>query len=505
MKQLDRQSLQQWEEFRQNLIKATAVNINETESERVKRVARLEANPEEWFAYYFPNYYKCKPAGFQVKATRRLLKHERWYEVRAWSRELAKSTRSMFEVLYLAMTGKIRNVLLISNSQDNAIRLLTPFRINLESNHRIINDYGEQQMPGSWEEAEFVTRSGVAFRALGAGQSPRGSRNEDSRVDFILVDDIDTDEECRNVRIINQKWQWIEQALMPTVSISNSYRILFNGNIIAKDCCITRAMKKANHVDVVNIRDKYGRSTWPEKNSESDIDTFLSMVSYSSAQKEFFNNPIVEGSVFKELIWDKVPPLSRFRYLVAYGDPSPSNNKLSQSSYKCVVLVGVLEGTFYIIKCFLDHVTNSQFIEWFYDIHDYVGGYTHLYCFIESNSLQSPFFEQVLSPLSVEIGKIRKHFLFISPDERKKPDKFTRIEGTLEPLNRAGRLVFNINERSNPHMQRLEEQFKAVEPQLGASLDGPDAVEGAVWIANSKQLAMAPIRIGKKPINQKRY
>lgn len=505
MKQLDRQSLQQWEEFRRNLIKATSVNINESEVERVKRIAQLEANPEEWFAYYFPNYYKCKPAGFQVRATRRLLKNNRWYEVRAWSRELAKSTRSMFEVLYLAMTGKIRNVLLISNSQDNAIRLLTPFRINLESNHRIINDYGDQQMPGSWEGAEFVTRRRVAFRALGAGQSPRGSRNEDSRVDFILVDDIDTDEECRNTRIINQKWQWIEQALMPTVSISGSYRILFNGNIIAKDCCITRAMQKAMHVDVVNIRDSKGKSSWPAKNSEEDVDRFLSLVTYSSAQKEFFNNPITEGTIFKEMRWDKVPPLSRFKFLVAYGDPAPSNRENRDNCYKFVGLIGQLDGYFYVIKCFLDHVTNAAFIQWFYDLEEYVAGKTQLYCYIENNSLQDPFYEQVLYPLVIDIGRKKGHYLFISPDERKKPDKFTRIEGTLEPLHRSGRLILNVNEKTNPHMQRLEEQFKAVDPQLNSHVDGPDGVEGAVWIANMKQISLAPIKVGEKWLNPKRY
>jgi len=505
MKLTDKQSLQQWEEFRQNLIRSTSVDTNESEIERAKRIAQLEANPEAWFAYYFPNYYRCKPAKFHIRATHRILANDRWYEVRAWSRELAKSARSMFEVLYLALTGKIRNVLLVSNSEDNAIRLLNPLRINLESNQRIINDYGNQKTVGQWEEGEFVTPNGVSFRALGAGQSPRGTRNEESRVDFILIDDLDTDAECRNKRIIDQKWQWVEQALMPTVSISNSYRILFNGNIIAKDCCITRAMQKANHVDVINIRDKQGKSVWPEKNTEADIDRFLSLVSYSSAQKEYFNNPVTEGAVFKELRWDNVPSLSKFRYLVAYGDPAPSNKENRDSCYKFVGLVGMLEGTFYIIRCYLDHVTNARFIEWFYEIYDYVAGRTHLYFYIENNSLQDPFFEQVLSPLVVEIGKQRSHFLCISPDERKKPDKYTRIEGTLEPLNRAGRLIFNIEERSNPNMQRLEEQFKAVDPQLSTHTDGPDGVEGAIWIANSKQLAMAPIRIGKKPVNQKRY
>lgn len=184
----DRQALINWEEYRLNLSRSTAIDTSETEAERLKRIASLEADSEAWFAYYFPNYYKSKPAKFHVKATKRLLKNERWYEVRAWSRELAKSTRSMFEVLYLSLTGQIKNVLLVSNSLDNAERLLTPFRINLESNNRIKNDYGDQQNIGQWEAVEFTTKKGVSFRAIGAGQSPRGTRNESYRVDFLLID-----------------------------------------------------------------------------------------------------------------------------------------------------------------------------------------------------------------------------------------------------------------------------------------------------------------------------
>ena len=179
----------------------------------------------------------------------------------------------MMEISKLALTKKIRNVLLISNSADNAERLLLPFMANFEENQRIIQDYGQQKKPGAWETGEFTCMSGCSFRAIGAGQSPRGTRNKNFRPDFILVDDIDTDEECRNPERIKTKWKWLEEALIPTMSVSGNYRILFNGNIIAPDCCIKRAIEKATelkakgigHVDIINIRGKDGLSVWPEK------------------------------------------------------------------------------------------------------------------------------------------------------------------------------------------------------------------------------------------------
>jgi hypothetical protein len=157
-----------------------------------------------------------------VKASNRLLDPDkiRWYEVRTWSRGLAKTTRAMMEFFKLAMTGRIRNTLIISNSYDNAERLSMPFKINLESNSRLINDYGIQERIGNWEDGEFITRKGWSIRAIGAGQSPRGTKNEEVRPDSILFDDMDTDEECRNPERIDTKWAWIEKAVIPTVDIS---------------------------------------------------------------------------------------------------------------------------------------------------------------------------------------------------------------------------------------------------------------------------------------------
>lgn len=148
------------------------INPADSTAEIETRKKRLEADDEAWFRYYFAQYYTCNPADFHKRATRRMMAHERWYEVRAWSRELAKSARAMMEIIKLALTRRVRNVLLISNSQDNAQRLLLPFMANLEENQRIIQDYGTQKKPGAWETGEFTCQSGCSFRAIGAGQSP---------------------------------------------------------------------------------------------------------------------------------------------------------------------------------------------------------------------------------------------------------------------------------------------------------------------------------------------
>ncbi|MFV0571676.1 MAG: TonB-dependent receptor [Xanthomarina gelatinilytica] len=108
------------------------------------------------------------------------------------------------------------------------------------------------------------------------------------------IDNIDTDEECRNPERIKVKVRWLFEALYATRSISNPLLWIANGNIIAKYCCITEMAKKADCHDVVNIRDKEGKSTWPQKNTEAFIDRVLAKMPWSSQQKEYFKgNPFI--------------------------------------------------------------------------------------------------------------------------------------------------------------------------------------------------------------------
>lgn len=489
VKKSDSQYFDDWKRFRDNTLKSTSVDLNETASEKLKRIERLEKDPEEWFKYYFPNYYKCEPAPFHIKATKRVLKNPEWYEVRSWSRELAKSARTFMEVMFLCMTKQKRNILMVSATKDDAERLLLPYKTTLEVNQRIINDYGVQENYGSWESSEFITQSGISFRAIGARQSPRGTRNEEIRVDVILIDDFDTDQDCENKEIVQKKIEWCEQALFPTRSISEPLLILVCGNIIAKYCCVKELGKKADIHEIINIRDENGKSTWPNKNTEEMIDRVFRTMTTSSIQKEYFNNPIKIGKIFKAVIWGKCPPLNTCEKALIYSDPSTSNNTNTKSSRKSIGVIGVKNDKYYLYKIWLDNMTQSQFVEHLYSANDYVKAkkVDTFKTWIENNSLQDPFYQQVIKPLIKSIGRrLKKIVLFMSLDKRDKKGKYDRIEGTLEPIYKDGALIFNIDEKENPHMKRMEEEFVGVD-ESSKMMDGPDMLEGGVWILRNSQ------------------
>lgn len=326
-------------------------------------------------------------------------------------------------------------------------------------------------------------------------QGTRGTRNDAARPDVILIDDIDTDEECRNPDIIRNKVEWIESALIPTRSISEPLLIIACGNIIATYCCITEMAKKADRHEVVNIRDKNGKSTWPEKNTEEMIDRVLSTIGWTAKQREFFNNPIVEGVLFDAVTYAKAPQLRHCESVIIYADPSTSNKDkrtgaaAGSRSYKAVLVIGYYKFQYFTYWVRLQQAGNSRFVDWLYHAHEFCRkkGVDPINIYIENNSLQDPFFEQVIKPaIKTKAFEECIDMIYVRKDERRKPDKFQRIDGTLHPIDEAGNLLFDEKLKGTPDMDTMEAQMLSVSPNAKI-IDGPDCLEGGVWLLKKRK------------------
>lgn len=478
----ERKKMSEWDDFVREIQRATADDdlLSLSDAEKRRKLARLEADPVEWCRYFFPHYAKFEFAPFQTRAIKRIVNNAEWYEVLSWARSLAKSTITMMCVIYLALTKKKHNVILASATEQSAEKLLAPYKANFEGNGRIKAFYGEQEVLGKWTSTQFTAKCGCSFFGIGAGSAPRGARNEAIRPDVLLVDDFDTDADCLNDTIVDKKWKWFEDALYATRDPATPTTVIFCGNIIAKNCCIKRAGEKADHWDIVNIIGKDGNSSWPEKNTIENINRIRSKVSNRSFQNEYMNNPLSEGKVFHNLVFSKVPPLRKFKFLVIYGDPAPSTRGKKGSSFKAVWLVGKMAEKYYIIRGVLRGAMSSEeFIRSFFDLFTFVGGKCPVYAWLENNSLQNPFFEEVYKPIIQRIRKETNIQLYIQPDATRKDDKFTRIEAALEPLDRSGFLIFNEEEKDSPDMTELREEFTLFEEGLPYHADGADCIQGA--------------------------
>lgn len=483
-------ALKEWQLHNEEVQQQTTVDRNESNATKLARIKRARKDYAFFVEYYFPHFAKTKSGKFQIDAANTILKGKNLKAVFKWARAHAKSTHmDVFTPLWLKCqeVREINVMVLVGKSQTNANTLLADIQSELQFNQRYINDFGEQYQIGHWSEGSFVTRDGCAFFALGRGQSPRGLRYRDARPDYVVIDDLDDDELIQNEQRVNKLTDWVKEALFGVLDGGRG-RFIMVGNLIGADSVLQRISDTPGvHVSQVNIYDENGNVTWSEKWTKEEVQAMERFMGFRSFQKEYMNNPITEGTVFGDLTWGKCPPLSSLSFVVNYADPSPSNKDKQKKgvSFKATFILGYKDGKFYIYHGFLDQVPNATFADWFYAQRDYVANRTMLYNYLENNTLQDPFFEQVFKPLFFSLGQ-KRGFINITPDGRKKPEKAIRIEGTLEPLVRNAQLIFNIAEKDNPHMMRLAEQFKLFSMQLKAPADGPDCIEGAVTIINEK-------------------
>ena len=100
-------------------------------------------------------------------------------------------------------------------------------------------------------------------------------------------------------------------------------------------------------------------------------------------------------------------------------------------------------------------------------------------------------------------GNTRGYQLPISPDRRKKENKFARIEA-ISPLWERGNVYYNEDEKSSPDMLVSVEQTLSMEKGMRGHDDGPDADEGAIWLLqrSSRTLGVTP-KVGRRTTSLK--
>lgn len=508
-----------WERFNKHLaqvMSATRYDVQESEDDREQRRAKARKDYKYFVRHYFPHYATADCAWFHVRAAKLILKYKLLRIILAWFRGAAKSVHADIMIpmwLKMQVPRQFNTMVLVNKSYDGAKQLLSDLQAELQGNHRYINDYGEQLKMGSWEEGEFSTKDGTAFFAMGLKQSPRGLRERQYRPDLIILDDIDDDMTVRNEALVDDRVQWILRSLIPAMDIGRG-RVIVANNIIHDHSIISKLLRKYEeilktrrskgqgvddpedthyHISRVNIRDEEGHLTWPEKMTDREVDNLEQELGYSVAQTELYNNPILEGKIFQRewFTFQRVPFLHQFSDLVAYYDGGYKNTGTSDSKSLC--LVGLRDGKYYLVKTYTGRASRMQAVDWHYDLHGWLQakGVTARWY------MEEVFMLDILYDDFEAASKERGFFIPVMGDKRKKPDKDLRIQATAGAFER-GAVWLNQAEENNHHMKALVEQYLAFQPGKKTLKDGPDAVEGAMFLLQERARTDEPAVVGMR-------
>lgn len=515
-----KQMLENWAAYKEQIEKLSIVDKKEGAEDQNARIKRALNDFQYFCEYYFPHLVSdehekiVKNGIFHNKAAKHIKENRRLVALFEWARGHAKSTHmgllvplwlkaqsyvfnNALKPSLIQIKPQFNNMVLVGKSEESAIALLGNLQAELQYNERYIHDFGVQFSNGSWESGNFQTKDNVSFRALGRGQSPRGLNYKGKRPDYIVVDDIDDDELCRNNSRVDELFNWLTRALFNTMDMGRG-RFIVVGNRISKNSIVARCseLDSIYHSKVNALTDK-GMPTWIEKYKIEELNQVKKTIGNIAWEQEFMNNPLTKGAIFKECKFKQTMKWDKYPYLVCYTDPSFKNT--ATSDFKGTVLVGKTQNSeYHLLKVFLDKVSITKMIDWHYEIERLKPERATINYYMEANFAQDILMEEFYKE-----GDKRGYHIPLRKDERKKPDKYQRIEN-LEPLFSNDRLWFSEQEKNTPGMKNLVDQFLVFQKGSKIHDDGPDATEGAIYILQKKSFAeQKPIMINRNEMSRK--
>ena len=501
---------------------------------------RPSASPGEFGRQYLPHYFTRASPPFHRQLEelwrRRIMKNRDPAAARgemlaakgtrsavAAPRGHAKSTVMCLQnVLHAALYGYKQYILLISDTETQAVSFLDAIKNELETNERILADFGEQ-VGKPWKTSSIVLANGCRIDAVGSGQKLRGRRNYARRPDLIVCDDIENDEAVRTAEQRQKTADWFWKAVCKA---GDSYTdILVIGTILHHDsllanllenpafesrkyravlsdapsplweewerllCDLTKADREAAaHAFFYKHRREMlagAKVLWPEKLSYYDLRLMRLAEGEAAFNSEMQNQPVDPAACLFSAQWFRYYSPAELDFRAAcfrfYGYCDPSLGRTAQSDYSAILTLAVdtQTGLSYVYDADIQRRHPDRIIA---DIlekeralrRETGRGYTLFGA--ETNQFQW-FLKEQLARESARQGL----YLPIR-GIRSTEDKTMRVE-SLQPDVRNGYILFRRD-------QTLLLQQLAQFP-LGAHDDGPDALEGVRTLARRHTQAAA--------------
>lgn len=485
--------LRDYESHSKRIRMSTAVDIQETPTQKRKRKEKLEKHYGKWFEYYLEPYAKSKCSRFQIALANLIIKNPVLYVIVNWYRGAAKTVHTSLGIpLYLMLVKKdMKFMLLVGENEKKAKLLISAIQIALRDNQKIIHDYGEQFSFGDWSEGDFSTRNGVHFMALGLGQSPRGVRYEADRPDYIVCSDVDTKKRSKNPSLVREMVDWIMEDLWGCFDSEDNSRerFILDNNRISKTSIVhllTESFKTSiqeskqkelpivHHISRVIAHDKDFNPSWPEKTTKEYWKKKYASRPKRSYHREYLDDPIIEGKIFK-LEWLQYKRLERidtYDALCIYGDMSYKD----EGCYKAMKFWGKKGREKHLLDCYVRQGSRRLAAIWLYNLFEdlkNIDNHLNIRVMIEGLFAQDEFVNDF-----DEEGDRRNWHIPVLPDERSKTGKHDRIESMSGHYEKRW-IWYNEKKKGLPDFEEAVAQLLAFEKGSSYPVDSPDADHGS--------------------------
>ncbi len=233
--------------------------------------------------YYFTEYFSYETADFQYDMFsdfEDLVAGIVPSNACAWVTfaEGAKTSIAKIGLAWVAVYAKKKYVNVDSNDKENAERILFDVVLSLQTNHLLVQDFGQiYNAPRTKNEAtvkrvsNFITNKGTRFESYSTQESPRGRIHQEQRPDFWLLDDIENSKTIRSAVITNAVVGHIDEIKR---GMSPQACLLLLGNYLIEEGSVAYVMKSirgsGGRVRFVPVVDKKGVIAWTDKYVHTD-------------------------------------------------------------------------------------------------------------------------------------------------------------------------------------------------------------------------------------------
>ena len=237
----------------------------------------------------------------------------------------AKSTVSTTVVpLHRSLFGLEKNILIVSETDDQAEAHLENIKNNIEHNEKIRHYFGELQIV-TWTKNLIVVRGGhfgvdFQIQTRGIGQKFRGLNYHQQRPTLIVMDDVESEDNMDSDEIRLKIKKKIDAAILPSIDPQIG-RVFMVGTIVHYDSYLNEIYtKRDNQMDihvgksgrwefvyyqaVIDIGTPQERALWPEWHPLSELYAEREELRRKEREylwwQEYMNQPVAgEAQTFK--------------------------------------------------------------------------------------------------------------------------------------------------------------------------------------------------------------
>lgn len=461
---------------------------DDSEDKQKQRLEKAAADPLYFCRTYLPHYFSHAPAPFHHELVRMLEQgHGEAVTpmVVAAPREFAKTTVCTFGYVLQQICFRRRHFILIgSDTEDLASDLTGYIYLELLYNERLAQDFGEL-VKGNKQVNDFVTLNDIRVKARGRGQRLRGLKHKQWRPDLVILDDLENDTNARNPEIVAAILDWVKSAVYPSIDAGGTLMII--GTILrwrsALHLMLTSSEEPYCHFQrrIYRAYQEDGTSLWEARHPVARLKLQKQLMGSVAFNREKMNEPAPDGGFFQEgWIHYYHPDSLKDRDLVVAGFFDPSLETGATSDYKAFITVGLdrREMVFYLLDAVIQKTTLEQIMRTIFNRHQQFG---HQLVGVEDN-----LFQRLLLKEFDRIGVERGQLLPLRGVTHRIA-KETRV-ASLSPLMERGKIRFI---RGHSDQELLVEQLLYF-PSRTLHDDGPDALEGAVGLAQGLLAGGAP-------------